>query len=93
MGHYCRICGRTRANEKFSGKGHKNHVCKDCSCKSGRKAKKDAINESIFDLETLISSDVAFIQSENTYHDNSWLCEADFENENAKDEKEEELPF
>jgi len=19
MGHYCRICGRTRANEKFSG--------------------------------------------------------------------------
>ncbi|HNS49862.1 MAG TPA: hypothetical protein PKO09_01635 [Anaerolineae bacterium] len=30
MGHYCRICGRERANEKFSGKGHKIHVCKDC---------------------------------------------------------------
>src|SRR5262249_44509931 len=30
MGHYCRICGRTRANEKFSGKGHKIHVCKTC---------------------------------------------------------------
>ncbi|MCP3883535.1 MAG: hypothetical protein GY701_34810 [Sulfitobacter sp.] len=31
MGHYCRICGRTRPNEKFSGKGHRDHVCKDCT--------------------------------------------------------------
>lgn len=31
MGHYCRICGRERANEKFSGKGHAAHVCKDCA--------------------------------------------------------------
>ena len=31
MGHYCRICGRTRPNEKFSGKGHRTHVCKDCA--------------------------------------------------------------
>ncbi len=30
MGHYCRICGRERPNEKFSGKGHRTHVCKDC---------------------------------------------------------------
>ena len=29
-GHFCRICGRTRANEKFSGRGHRDHVCKDC---------------------------------------------------------------
>ena len=26
MGHCCRICGRERANEQFSGKGHKTHV-------------------------------------------------------------------
>ncbi len=31
MGHYCGVCGRVRANERFSGKGHRNHVCKDCS--------------------------------------------------------------
>lgn len=31
MGHYCRICGRTRPNEKFSGKGHRIHVCKECA--------------------------------------------------------------
>jgi hypothetical protein len=28
MGHYCRICGRERPNEQFSGKSHKIHVCK-----------------------------------------------------------------
>jgi len=33
MGHYCRICGRERANERFSGKGHKIHVCKRCQAK------------------------------------------------------------
>jgi hypothetical protein len=30
VGHFCRICGRTRANEKFSGRGHRDHICKDC---------------------------------------------------------------
>lgn len=30
MGHWCRICGRVLANERFSGKGHKMHVCKKC---------------------------------------------------------------
>ena len=33
LGHSCRICGRIGANEKFSGKGHKNHICKDCTQK------------------------------------------------------------
>lgn len=31
MDHYCRICGRTRPNEKFSGNGHRIHVCKECA--------------------------------------------------------------
>jgi hypothetical protein len=30
MGHFCRICGRAHPNGKFSGRGHWNHVCKDC---------------------------------------------------------------
>lgn len=30
MGHFCRICGRVRANEKFTGRGHRRHICKDC---------------------------------------------------------------
>jgi hypothetical protein len=30
MPHYCRICDRYRRNEKFSGRGHRDHICKDC---------------------------------------------------------------
>jgi hypothetical protein len=43
MGHYCRICGRERPNEQFSGKGHKIHVCKRCQArpKSERQAIED----------------------------------------------------
>ncbi|PMC35753.1 hypothetical protein CJ195_18420 [Bacillus sp. UMB0899] len=32
-GHYCFGCDRYRANEKFSGKGHRQHICKDCKSK------------------------------------------------------------
>jgi hypothetical protein len=31
QGHYCKVCGERKANEKFSGKGHANHICKACS--------------------------------------------------------------
>ena len=31
MGHYCWVCDRRRPNEKFSGKGHKQRICKDCA--------------------------------------------------------------
>lgn len=31
MPHYCHVCGRERPNEKFSGKGHRRHVCRDCA--------------------------------------------------------------
>lgn len=30
QGHYCHICGERKANEKFSGKGHAKHICKEC---------------------------------------------------------------
>ena len=30
QGHYCRICGEYKANEKFTGKGHARHICKEC---------------------------------------------------------------
>ena len=31
QGHYCKICGQYKANEKFSGRGHATHICKTCS--------------------------------------------------------------
>src|SRR5580692_9461415 len=30
MPYYCRICDRGRRSEKFSGRGRRNHICKDC---------------------------------------------------------------
>ena len=39
-GHYCWACGRRRANEKFSGKGHAKHICKDCAREQRAEAKK-----------------------------------------------------
>ena len=30
MGHYCWCCDRHRANERFTGRGHRDHICRDC---------------------------------------------------------------
>lgn len=92
MGHYCRICGRTRSNEKFSGKGHKNHVCKDCSGKSSKKAKKSTFTEDAQTVENLMSLDNVLIQSEENYFEYFWFYEGDLEIE-AGDEDDEDLPF
>lgn len=29
-GHYCKICGEHKSNESFPGKGHAQHICKEC---------------------------------------------------------------
>ncbi|NUQ05114.1 MAG: hypothetical protein HUU31_14610 [Anaerolineae bacterium] len=41
-GHYCRICGRHRANEKFGGRGHARHICKDCESAMKREERQKA---------------------------------------------------
>jgi hypothetical protein len=48
MGHYCRYCDRMRPNERFSGKGHRAHICKECQ--RIPKAERDSIDwrEEIF---------------------------------------------
>jgi len=30
QGHFCYVCGEHKANEKFTGRGHANHICKQC---------------------------------------------------------------
>lgn len=30
QGHFCKVCHEYKANEKFSGKGHARHICKQC---------------------------------------------------------------
>lgn len=45
QGHYCKICGKYKANEKFSGKGHANHICKTCaSLPAEKKAELETLN-------------------------------------------------
>ena len=60
MGHYCRVCGRNRPNEKFSGKGHRNHICKDCSRKpqSELKNEKRLLDSELVCAEYCEESDV-----------------------------------
>jgi hypothetical protein len=41
-GHYCKICGERKANEKFSGSGHAAHICKACA-KMSPEQKSEAI--------------------------------------------------
>jgi hypothetical protein len=30
-GHYCKICSEYKPNEKFTGRGHAGHICRECS--------------------------------------------------------------
>ncbi len=68
MGHYCRICGRQRPNEQFSGKGHRIHVCKRCQPKpKGERRVMDEIfrlmrqshisEKNVVPLEQMVKSD------------------------------------
>lgn len=46
MGHYCRMCGRMRPNERFSGHGHKVHICKQCQkLPKAERDRRDALDE------------------------------------------------
>ncbi len=51
-GHYCWVCARQRPNERFSGKGHGKHVCRDCA-KLG--AEELAYRQSVRDLERCVT--------------------------------------
>ena len=68
-GHYCKICGEYKANEKFSGKGHAAHICKACSRLSAEeKAERMTLNR----LDNMLGGNVSREQKkwlENRLHD------------------------
>ena len=68
-GHYCKICGEYKANEKFSGKGHAAHICKACSrLSAAEKAEAQTITRlTNFPTGRLIANDKAWL--ENRLHD------------------------
>lgn len=89
-GNYYKICGRTRANEKFSGKGYKNHICEDCSSRFGRKAKRNNLDKGFFVSENTVLLYNVPIQTEAIYFDDNLFSEICFKDQNLSDE---ELPF
>ena len=92
MGHYCRNCGRTRANEKFSGKGHKNHTCKDCSRKSKQQGHNNLKEDHlILGAKTLPEDEL--IPIDDIYFNNIWFLENELEEENIYIENDEDIPF
>lgn len=52
-GHYCRICGQYKANEKFSGRGHAAHICKACAKRGNKPPEITAEPVVYIDIETL----------------------------------------
>ena len=68
-GHYCKICGQYKANEKFSGKVHAAHICKACSgLSAAEKAEAMTINRLMdFPVGRLSASDKNWL--ENRLHD------------------------
>lgn len=55
-GHYCIICGEYKANEKFSGKGHKARICKKCSKLEPEKLNEIKTIKKLLDLPFHLSS-------------------------------------
>lgn len=68
-GHYCKVCGEYKANEKFSGKGYAAHICKACSRLSAEeKAERMTLNR----LDNMLGGNVSREQKkwlENRLHD------------------------
>ena len=74
QGHYCRICGRRRPNEKFSGKGHATHICKDCAKKQRSSQKMNEEQEMRFeeDLDYDFYLDDEEELEDDYYFDDEW---------------------
>lgn len=68
-GHYCKVCGEHKANEKFSGKGHAAYICKACSRLSAEeKAERMTLNR----LDNMLGGNVSREQKKwlkNRLHD------------------------
>jgi len=63
-GHYCKVCGCYKANEKFSGKGHAAHICKSCaSLPPEQQAEQTTLNR-IYNLPFFLSkTDIAWLKN------------------------------
>ncbi len=56
-GHYCKVCGEYKANEKFSGKGHAAHICKKCASLPLEERNKQILMTRLLNLPWQLSKD------------------------------------
>ena len=68
-GHYCKVCGAYKANEKFSGRGDAAHICKTCAALPPEKqAEENPFKRFVKDDakpdESKVSEDVARVRGE-----------------------------
>lgn len=57
QGHYCKVCGEYKANEKFSGKGHAAHICKKCASLPPEERSKQILMNRLLNLPWQLSKD------------------------------------
>jgi len=99
MGHYCEVCGRTRANEKFSGRGHKKHKCKDCSRKPIAIQQKmmEELDNDLAELDMLFGADTGISDEFDEFDEydefNDYLNDDLVENPLDIDLFDDEIPF
>lgn len=55
QGHYCKVCGEYKANEKFSGKGDAAHICKSCASMSTEERNQEMMLTHIMNLPWTLS--------------------------------------
>lgn len=66
MSHYCWACDRSRRNEAFSGRGHRDHICRECQRlpaeeKSRRQALRDM--QGMLDQSRISEKNVRYLRS------------------------------
>ena len=54
-GHYCKVCGEHKANEKFTGRGHAAHICKVCAKLPPEEQAKEATLTRLYNLPFRLS--------------------------------------
>ncbi|MTI66734.1 MAG: hypothetical protein FH753_09065 [Firmicutes bacterium] len=97
-GHYCYVCDKVLANEKFSGKGHKKHICKKCMRKTPEERKKIIEKREEWEKEALdiskIFEQVIDMEENNEVDIDNNIYEDDLlDEENYEDIKDEDIPF
>jgi len=68
-GHYCWMCESILSNESFSGRGHRDHICK--KCKKLPRAKRQEKMDQDFLFKELVRLGLIFDWGEVSYEDES----------------------